>query len=123
MLFFWKSDAFACSSESFHGGGGVTSSIVLQLTFKMHFFFRPNEAYRKLDVLSRLHVVVEILLLAESKLKFSVSSLQPLAASCLNKIETSVSKIHYLARLWIFIMVKILIFLMTLRGLIQKFPD
>ena len=44
-------------------------------------------------MLSRLHATLEILLLAESEMKFSVSSLQPLAAFCLNNIEASVSKI------------------------------
>jgi hypothetical protein len=55
-----------------------------------------NEAYRKLDVLSRLHATLEILLLAESEMKFSVSSLQPLAAFCLNNIEASVESLSNL---------------------------
>jgi hypothetical protein len=58
-------------------------------------------------VLSRLHVTLEILLLAESEMKFSVSSLQPFAAFCLNNIEAWVSKIHHPMRLKTFITVKI----------------
>jgi hypothetical protein len=50
-------------------------------------------------VLSRLHATLEILLLAESEMKFSISSLQPLAAFCLNNIEASVSKIQCPVRL------------------------
>jgi hypothetical protein len=49
-----------------------------------------TEVHKKLDVLGRLHVVLEILLLAESQLKFSVSSLQSLAAFSLSSIETQV---------------------------------
>jgi hypothetical protein len=49
-----------------------------------------TEVHKKLDVLGRLQVVLEILLLAESQLKFSVSSLQSLAAFSLNSIETQV---------------------------------
>ena len=75
-------------------------------------------------MLSRLHATLEILLLAESEMKFSVSSLQPLAAFCLNNIEASVSKIHCPMRLGVFIMVKILIFffyVMTLYSLVRGY--
>jgi hypothetical protein len=49
-----------------------------------------NDVCKKLDVLGRLQVVLEILLLAESQIKFSVGSLQSLAAFSLNSIETPV---------------------------------
>jgi hypothetical protein len=51
-----------------------------------------NDIQKKLDVLGRLQVVLEILLLAESQIKFSVSSLQSLTAFSLNNIETQVSE-------------------------------
>ena len=75
-------------------------------------------------MLSRLHATLEILLLAESEMKFSVSSLQPLAAFCLNNIEASVSKIHCPVRLGIFIVVKILTFffcVITLYSLVHEY--
>jgi hypothetical protein len=45
-------------------------------------------------VLGRLHVTLEILLLAESQMNFSLSSLQPLAAFTLNNIEAQVSNTY-----------------------------
>jgi len=75
-------------------------------------------------VLSRLHATLEILLLAESEMKFSVSSLQPLAAFCLNNIEASVSKIYCPMRVGIFMIVKILIFffcVITLYSLVHGY--
>jgi hypothetical protein len=49
-----------------------------------------NDIHKKLDVLGRLQVVLEILLLAESQIKFSVGSLQSLAAFSLNSIGAQV---------------------------------
>ncbi|XP_021918233.1 protein zwilch homolog isoform X2 [Zootermopsis nevadensis] len=49
-----------------------------------------NEVCKKLDVLGRLQVTLEILLLAESQMKFSVSSLQSLATFGLSNFQTQV---------------------------------
>ncbi|PNF41420.1 hypothetical protein B7P43_G14116 [Cryptotermes secundus] len=58
-----------------------------------------NDVRKKLDTLGRLQVVLDILLLAESQIKFSVGSLQSLAAFSLNNIETQVGSFSQLLEL------------------------
>jgi hypothetical protein len=67
--------------------------VALNVNVYQNLYFSLNDVRKKLDILGRLQVVLEILLLAESEMKFSVSSLQSLAAFSLSSIETQVSEV------------------------------
>jgi hypothetical protein len=64
----------------------------LRVNAYQNLYFSLNDVRKKLDVLGRLQVVLEILLLAESQIRFSVECLQSLAAFSLNNIEAQVTE-------------------------------